>query len=79
VVASSSEAEPINWTVLPCLLEGAFEVNGTPSPAPAPEPSTLALAGVGLVGVVGYVWRRRKGPGPHVRGCHALDTLLGRK
>jgi hypothetical protein len=29
-------------------------------PAPAPEPSTLALAGVGVVGLLGCVWRKRR-------------------
>jgi hypothetical protein len=32
---------------------------GTPSPVP--EPSGLALAGVGLVGMLGYIWRRLRG------------------
>jgi hypothetical protein len=36
---------------------GIFGVSGTPSPAP--EPSALALAGIGAVGLIGYVWRRR--------------------
>ena len=27
---------------------------------PIPEPSTLALLGIGSVGLVGYVWRRRR-------------------
>jgi LPXTG-motif cell wall-anchored protein len=30
------------------------------SAAPAPEPSTLTLAGLGTLGLLGYVWRRRK-------------------
>jgi hypothetical protein len=57
--AGSSQVEPMSWT-LSKRIQAAFEVNGTPSPAP--EPSTLALAGVGLVGVVGYAWRRRRKP-----------------
>jgi LPXTG-motif cell wall-anchored protein len=58
--AQSLEAEPTSWEVFPNVVQGAFEVNGTPSPAP--EPSALALAGVGLVGAAGYVWRRRRKP-----------------
>jgi hypothetical protein len=57
--AFSNQREPVTWTVTQ-QLQGAFEVNGTPSPAP--EPSTLALAGVGLVGVVGYLWRKSRKP-----------------
>jgi hypothetical protein len=57
--AYSTQAEPTTWSVAQ-RIEGAFDVNGTPSPAP--EPSTLALAGVGLVGMVGFVWRHRRKP-----------------
>jgi hypothetical protein len=55
--AVSNQVEPVTWTVT-TQNQGAFEVNGTPSPVP--EPSGLALAGVGLAGVTGYAWRRRK-------------------
>jgi hypothetical protein len=58
--ALSLEVEPTSWTVSR-QPQGAFEVNGTP--APAPEPSGLALAGVGLVGLVGYALRGRRKPG----------------
>ena len=57
--AQSLEVEPTSWSVI-TFPQGAFEVNGTPSPAP--EPSSIALAGVGLVGVAGYAWRRRRKP-----------------
>jgi hypothetical protein len=40
------------------LLGPPFTQAG-PTLTVAPEPSTLTLAGVGLVGMVGYVWRRR--------------------
>jgi hypothetical protein len=30
--------------------------------APIPEPSTLALAALGTLGLVGYAWRRWRGP-----------------
>jgi hypothetical protein len=56
--AYSSEVEPTTWVDVHQWDQGAFEVNGTPSPAP--EPSGLALAGVGLFGLLGCVWRRRK-------------------
>jgi hypothetical protein len=38
------------------------EVQVYANPSPAPEPSGLALAGVGVAGVVGYVWCRRRKP-----------------
>jgi MYXO-CTERM domain-containing protein len=57
--AQSLEVEPTSWSVI-TFPRGAFDVNGTPSPAP--EPSSIALAGVGLVGVAGYAWRRRRKP-----------------
>jgi MYXO-CTERM domain-containing protein len=56
--AFSFDVEPTSWGVVQGALQGAYEVNGTPSPAP--EPSGLALAGVGLVGMVGFAWRRRR-------------------
>jgi hypothetical protein len=56
--ASSNDGEPITWGVSQRPTEGAFEVNGTP--CPAPEPSALVLAGVGVVGAAGYLWRRWK-------------------
>jgi hypothetical protein len=31
-----------------------------------PEAASLTLLGIGAVGLFGYRWRRRKGPGPHV-------------
>jgi hypothetical protein len=37
-------------------------LEGAVTASPAPEPSTLALAGVGVAGVMGYVWRRRRKP-----------------
>jgi hypothetical protein len=56
--AQSFEADPTTWMVFNNVTLGAVEINGTPSPAP--EPSTLTLAGVGLFGLLGCVWRRRK-------------------
>jgi uncharacterized repeat protein (TIGR03803 family) len=35
-----------------------FEITG--SQAPAPEPASLALMGIGVVGLVGFAWRRRR-------------------
>jgi hypothetical protein len=58
--ALSQEGEPASWEVFPNVTQGAFEVNGTPSPVP--EPSGLALAGVGVAGLLGYAWRRRRKP-----------------
>jgi hypothetical protein len=37
-----------------------FLVGATVGTAAVPEPSSLALAGVGGLGLVGYVWRRRR-------------------
>ena len=56
-LAVSFEVEPTAWSLTE-EYEGAFEVNGTPSPAP--EPSSLMLAGVGLFGMVGFVWRKAR-------------------
>ena len=38
---------------------GNVEVRGL-SVAPIPEPSSLTLIGLGVAGLAGYAWRRRK-------------------
>jgi LPXTG-motif cell wall-anchored protein len=58
--ALSQETDPTTWTVFTGVTLSAVEINGTPSPAP--EPSGLALAGVGLVGLLGFAWRKRRKP-----------------
>jgi hypothetical protein len=57
LLATSDEPEPTSWGVSQDV-EGAFDVSGTPSPAP--EPSGLTLAGVGLAGMAGFVWRKAR-------------------
>jgi hypothetical protein len=46
--ALSTKVEPVSWNVSK-TLQGAFEVNGTPTPAPEPSGLALALAGVTLL------------------------------
>ena len=50
---------------------GAVDLTGTGGaaaavaalgPTPTPEPSGLALAGVGLAGLLGFAWRKRRTP-----------------
>jgi hypothetical protein len=40
-----------------------FNYGGTSSVTPTPEPSSLALAGIGVLGMIGYSLRRRKAQG----------------
>jgi hypothetical protein len=42
---------------------GAFEVFGNAGPV-VPEPASLTLLGIGIAGIAGYGWRRRKQPVP---------------
>jgi len=39
---------------------GTFEYNDSNAPAAVPEPSSVTLLGLGTLGLLGYVWRRRK-------------------
>jgi hypothetical protein len=42
-------------------MTGTFDFNiPSAGPTAVPEPSTFALLGIGMVGVGGYVWRRRR-------------------
>jgi hypothetical protein len=49
------------WTCTTGLQQWTFtEASGVLSLVTVPEPSVLALLAVGIVGLLGYVWRRRR-------------------
>jgi MYXO-CTERM domain-containing protein len=57
LVPMCSNAAPFIWGV------AGVEVQGSVQPASAdPEPRTLTLAGMGLLGLAGYAWKRRRRP-----------------
>lgn len=39
--------------------KSTLTAQATPTPTPTPEPGTWVLMGSGLVGLVGYGWRRK--------------------
>jgi hypothetical protein len=50
-----------SWQVADANVRGAFRVSGTPSGgAEVPEPAALTLLGSGVLGLLGYAWRRKR-------------------
>jgi hypothetical protein len=65
-IESASTLTPFSMTLITTVMhDGAgltqFDANlsTTPAPTPAPEPATMALLGSGLVGMFGYIRRRK--------------------
>jgi PEP-CTERM motif len=47
------------WSVATSQTQAAFEIDGVSASA-TPEPASLVLCGVGVLGLLGYGWRRKR-------------------
>jgi hypothetical protein len=57
--ALSPQDEPTTWATF-SSTQGAFRVDATPAQVAVPEPGALALACLGVAGLLGHGWRRRR-------------------